>query len=351
MMRKSQLSRLILKQLQTTLISTTKHLPSPHPPTPTSLFSSSISNSQFKNRSFSTDRIIQDLLAELEREKNREREERKRAGLDTAYIDAEDEEDFLGVGPLIEKLEKEKEKKDTGDLNMYEEPTDSESEDDERFSPDAVRKQAELFEKKVTRHEDLVEKFTDAETLDEAYKWMNRIDKFEQKHFKLRPEYRVIGELMNRMKESTGKNRFLLQQKLNRAIRLVEWKEAYDPNNPANYGVIQHEQVGPSVDLLEHAGFEKEKQIIQGRLDEDDNDEFDDMKERDDMLLEKLNGIDKILEEKLAELDHTFGKKGKVLEEEIRDLAEERNELTEKKRRPLYRKVSICMLLCLVFLS
>lgn len=242
------------------------------------------------------------------------------------------------MGPLIEKLEKEREKKDTGDLNMYEEPTDSESEDDERFAPDAVRKRAELFEKKFTRHEDLLQKFTDAETLDEAYKWMNRIDKFEQKHFKLRPEYRVIGELMNRMKESTGKNRFLLQQKLNRAIRLVEWKEAYDPNNPANYGVIQHEQVGPSVDLLEHAGFEKEKQIIQGRLDEDDNDEFDDMKEKDDMLLEKLNGIDKILEEKLAELDHTFGKKGKVLEEEIRDLAEERNELTEKKRRPLYRK-------------
>ncbi|KAH7842002.1 hypothetical protein Vadar_000365 [Vaccinium darrowii] len=337
MMRKSQLSRLILKQLQTTLISTAKHLPSPHLPTPTP-FPSSVFNSQFKNRSFSTDGIIQQLLAELERERNKEREERKRAGLDTADIDAEDEEDFLGVGPLIEKLEKGREKKDTGDLNMYEEPTDSESEDDERFAPDAVRKRAELFEKKCTRHEDLLEKFTDAETLDEAYKWMNRIDKFEQKHFKLRPEYRVIGELMNRMKESTGKNRFLLQQKLNRAIRLVEWKEAYDPNNPANYGVIQHEQVGPSVDLLEHAGFEKEKQIIQGRLDEDANDEFNDMKEKDDMLLEKLNGIDKILEKKLAELDHTFGKKGKVLEEEIRDLAEERNELAEKKRRPLYRK-------------
>ncbi|KAH7842278.1 hypothetical protein Vadar_003481 [Vaccinium darrowii] len=283
---------------------------------------------------------IQELLAELEREKNKEREERKKEGLDTADIDAEDEEDYLGVGPFIEKLEKEKEKekKDTGDLNMYEEPTDSESEDDERFAPDAVKKRAELFEKKFTRHKELLKNFTDAETLDEAYKWMNRIDKFEQKHFKLRPEYRVIGELMNRMKESTGKNRFLLQQKLNRAIRLVEWKEAYDPNNPANYGVIQHEQVEPSVDLLEHAGFKKEKQIIQGRLDEDDNDEFDVMKEKDDMLLKKLNGIDKILEEKLVELDHTFGKKGKVLEEEIRDMAEERNELTKKKRRPLYRK-------------
>lgn len=56
------------------------------------------------------------------------------------------------------------------------------------------------------------------------------------------------------------------------------------------------------------------------------------------MLNEKINEIDKKLEEKLAQLDHTFGKKGKVLEEEIRDLAEERNALTEKKRRPLYRK-------------
>ncbi|KAM1254364.1 hypothetical protein ACFX2J_042120 [Malus domestica] len=114
-------------------------------------------------------------------------------------------------------------------------------------------------------------------------------------------------------------------------MRLVQWKEAYDPNNPANYGVIQHEQVEPSVDLLEHAGFEKEKQIIQG-VDDDDGEEFN------DILLEKLNAIDKKLEEKLAELDHTFGKKGKVLEEEIRDLAEERNDLIEKKRRPLYRK-------------
>lgn len=185
------------------------------------------------------------------------------------------------------------------------------------------------------------------ETLDDAFKWMSKIDKFEQKHFQLRPEYRVIGELMNRLKVAEGKDKFILQQKLNRAMRLVEWKEAYDPNNPANFGVIQHEQVGPSADLLEHAGFEKEKQMIQG--DDDDEEEFDDMKERDDILLEKLNAIDKKLEEKLAELDHTFGKKGKILEEEIRDLAEERNELTEKKRRPLYRKVSLASF-CLVFL-
>lgn len=168
---------------------------------------------------------------------------------------------------------------------------------------------------------------------------MNRIDKFEQKHFRLRPEYRVIGELMNRLKVSEGKEKFLLQQKINRALRMVQWREAYDPNEPENYGTIQHDQVGPSEDLLEHAGFEKEKGVIEG-ADDDDDIEFDDMKEKDDILLEKLNAIDRKLEEKLAELDHTFGKKGKLLEEEIRDLAEERNSLTEKKRRPLYRKVS-----------
>ncbi|KAK9289600.1 hypothetical protein L1049_007756 [Liquidambar formosana] len=290
-----------------------------------------------KYRLFSSATTVQELLKEVEWEKQRERDQRKRAGQDVVDVDAEDEEDYMGVGPLIEKLEKEK-LKDTGDLNMYEEPTDSDSEDDdERFTTEAMEKRADEFEKKFKRHEELLKNFTEAETFDDTFKWMNRIDKFEQKHFRLRPEYRVIGELMNRLKQAEGKDKFLLQHKLNRAMRLVEWKEAYDPNNPANYGVIQHEQVGPSVDLLEHAGFEKEKQIIQG-LDEDEDEEFDDMKEKDDILLEKLNAIDKKLEEKLAELDHTFGKKGKVLEEEIRDLAEERNALTEKKRRPLYRK-------------
>lgn len=186
------------------------------------------------------------------------------------------------------------------------------------------------------------------ENIDDAFKWMSKIDRFEQKHFRLRPEYRVIGELMNRLKVAEGKEKFILQQKLNRAMRIVEWKEAYDPNIPANYGVIQHEQVGPSVDLMEQSGFEKEKQTILG-ADDDDEEEFDDMKERDDILLEKLNAIDKKLEEKLAELDHTFGKKGKVLEEEIRDLAEERNSLTEKKRRPLYRKVCYSIIFSMPF--
>lgn len=169
---------------------------------------------------------------------------------------------------------------------------------------------------------------------------MNKLDKFEETHFKLRPEYRVIGELMNRLKVAEGKDKFVLQQRINRAMRLVEWKEAFDPNNPANYGVIERDNVQSG-----NAGEEKEERLVAdgSKDDNDDNDneeEFDDMKERDDILLEKLNAIDKKLENKLSELDHTFGKKGKRLEEEIRDLAEERNALTEKKRQPLYRKVS-----------
>lgn len=170
---------------------------------------------------------------------------------------------------------------------------------------------------------------------------MNKIDKFEEKHLALRPEYRVIGDLMNRLKEATGKEKFLLQHKLNRAIRIVKWKEAYDPNNPANYGVIQNMQT--QHDHAEDSDSESKKQLIKGALhdDDDEEEEFDDAKKTDDLVLEKLNFIDKMLEEKLAQLDHTFGRKGKVLEEEIRDLAEERNSLTEKIRRPQFRKVSI----------
>ncbi|KAJ0539281.1 putative ribosomal protein S5 [Helianthus annuus] len=167
---------------------------------------------------------------------------------------------------------------------------------------------------------------------------MNKIDRFEEKHLALRPEYRVIGDLMNRLKEATGKDKFLLQQKLNRAIRLVKWKEAYDPNNPANYGVIQNMQ--SQHDPAEDADAERKKLLIKGvsNDDDDEEEEFDEAKKTDDLVLEKLNFIDKMLEEKLAQLDHTFGRKGKVLEEEIRDLAEERNSLTERIRRPQFRK-------------
>lgn len=170
---------------------------------------------------------------------------------------------------------------------------------------------------------------------------MTKINKFEQRHLKLPLEYRVIGDLMNRLKETTGKERFILLQKLNRAVRMMEVKEAYDPNNPANFGVIQREQVGSPDEVVDNVGFDKEKAAIQGADIEEDDEDFSESKEKDDILTEKLNTIEKKLEEKLEELDHTFGKKGRVLEEEIKDLVEERNYLTERKRRPLFRKVSL----------
>ncbi|KAJ8492871.1 hypothetical protein OPV22_014592 [Ensete ventricosum] len=294
-------------------------------------------------RPFSTnpvmgDRVVQGLLAEVEREKQKAREERRKAGV---ALDGEDEdeeeEDYMGVTPLIEKLEKKK-AKDLDSIDRLWVPTDSESDDDERFSPDEVKKRVDEFEKKCKRHAELLKNFAEAETLDEAHKWMTKIDKFEQRHLKLPLEYRVIGDLMNRLKESTGKERFILLQKLNRAVRLMDCKEAYDPNNPANFGVIQHRQVASPDDIVDSAGFDKEKSMIHGASLEEDDEDFSERKEQDDILIEKLNAIEKKLEEKLAELDHTFGKKSRVLEEEIKDLVEERNSLTAKKRRPLYRK-------------
>ena len=108
---------------------------------------------------------MQELLADVERERQSEIEQRKRAGLDTKEIEDEDKEDYMGVGPLIEKLEKEK-LKDCPDLNRHEERTDSDSdEDDERFTPEAVKKSKDVFEKKFKRHEDLLNNFVEAGNL------------------------------------------------------------------------------------------------------------------------------------------------------------------------------------------
>lgn len=59
-------------------------------------------------------------------------------------------------------------------------------------------------------------------------------------------------------------------------------------------------------DIVDNAGFERQKQMIQGEG-EGDVDEFDEVKDKDDELTEKLNAIEKKIEEKLTLLDHTFG--------------------------------------------
>ncbi|XP_059307526.1 uncharacterized protein LOC132059060 [Lycium ferocissimum] len=133
----------------------------PPPPHSTVRF---FSSSFYNNRKPSADRVIQELLFEVERDKQREKEERKKKGLDTTDIDAEENEDSMGVGPLIEKIEKKKVKDDK--FSYFDEPTDSDSEDDdERWTPDAVNKRWEVFDKKFKRHEELLVNFTDAGTL------------------------------------------------------------------------------------------------------------------------------------------------------------------------------------------
>lgn len=322
-------------------------------------FSANASSGGSRLKQIQSERVIHDLFAELQRERQRDRQEEDE--------DEGEDEDYLGVKPLIEKLERRRAKEEAAPDDSFWEPTDSDSdEEDERYTPDAIKRRVDEFERKCNRHSELLRSFAEAgkahsplpsflpsfanahfkhlpllpETLDDAHKWMTKIDRFEERHLKLPLEYRVIGDMMNRLKDATGKDRFLLLQKLNRAVRIMECREAYDPSNPSNFGVIQHQQVGSPEDLVLNAGFDREKQMIQGAGDDNDDEEFNEDKEKDDLLIEKLNSIEKKIEEKLAELDHTFGKKGRVLEEEIKDLVEERNSLTEHKRRPMYRKVS-----------
>ncbi|KAF9605672.1 hypothetical protein IFM89_018015 [Coptis chinensis] len=238
------------------------------------------------------------------------------------------------------KINKDKMGRNTNNNNVrdwdLEIPTDDETdEDDDRFTEDAIRKRAELHDKKCQRHEDLVRNFTNAETFEEAYKCMVTINKFEEMHLKIPLEYKVIGEMMNRLRGATGKEKFMLQQKLHRALKVVQWKEKYDPNNQENYGIIEREEDSPSVKDVEE---DKEEFDLMRGVDDDGDDEGDFEDDKDAELLEKLSAIDKNLEDKLALLDHTFGRKGRALEEEIKDLADERNALTEANTRPLYRK-------------
>nr|XP_043608307.1 probable 37S ribosomal protein S5, mitochondrial [Erigeron canadensis] len=292
------------------------------------------------NRWFSSrvngDRIVHNRLDEVKQGKHREGDRRKKAGLGTANIDAEGDKDHVGVGPNIDKVEEEYRKHvDPRLLNMRrEEVDDSESEEEDHLTHEGTKKSLEIMDKKLKRHEELLHSFTKSKTIEDAFNLMKKIDKFEEKHLPFRLEYRVIGDLVNRLKDATGKEKFVLQLKVNRAIKFVKWKEAFDLNNPANYGILRkHPSKHDHADdfVAETDGYSKKD-----TLDEDDEEVFDNTKQTEKILLEKVDVIDQKLEEKLAELDHTFGRKGMVLEEEIRDLAEERNTLTEKMRKPVY---------------
>ncbi|KAK1266603.1 hypothetical protein QJS04_geneDACA000164 [Acorus gramineus] len=275
-----------------------------------------------------SNRAIQEILEDARREKEREREERRKRGEvvnEREEDEAEEEEDYLGVSELIAKLERRYSKYRQQDLEIYEEPTESEDDEDERWSPQELEKREDEYQRKLKRFDELRSNFKNAKTADEKRKWMARMAKFEEKHLKMPVEYIVIGDLFERLKGANGKEKFILQQKLNRALRMMEVKEAYDPNDPNNFGAFKLKQGHESSDE-------------QDSSDEEDNEEFNDLKEKDRILLQKIDDLEKKLEEKISLLDHTFGKKGKVLEEEIKVLTEERNALIEEKRRPLYRK-------------
>lgn len=107
------------------------------------------------------DKVVKQLLADVEAEKSREREARRVAGLDTADIDAEEHEDYMGIGPRIAKLEKQNLKDaNSPDLYKFEEPTDTEDSDEE--TREEFDKRKSMFEKKFKRHEELLRNFVDA---------------------------------------------------------------------------------------------------------------------------------------------------------------------------------------------
>lgn len=91
----------------------------------------------------------------MEKDKQREREERLRQGLDCKDIDDEDQEDYLGIEPFLEKLKKQN-LKDDGELNRREESSDSDSELDE-VDWDEERKKEDIFNKKFQRHKELLQ--------------------------------------------------------------------------------------------------------------------------------------------------------------------------------------------------
>ncbi|CAI9771676.1 unnamed protein product [Fraxinus pennsylvanica] len=162
------------------------------------------------------------------------------------------------------------------------------------------------------------------------------------RHFRVKMEYSVIGKLMKRLKVAEGKENFLIREKLNKAMMMVKSKEAYDPNDSTNYGIIQNDQLRSCVDLLQDAGFERVQRLIQGGESNDDL-QFSNMKEKNTIIMEKPHQLDKILEQNLLALDNSFPNKEKILEEEIRDLAEETNSSIETNRTPLYRKICGCL--------
>jgi small subunit ribosomal protein S5 len=122
------------------------------------------------------ERVIYELLAEVERERKRDQEDRKKKG-EEVDEEAEAAEDFLGVKPLIEKLERRKAKEARVPDDAFWEPTDSDSdEDDERFSADSVRRRADEFDRKCKRQSELLRSFAEAGNNDSTSHFPSHFD-------------------------------------------------------------------------------------------------------------------------------------------------------------------------------
>lgn len=65
----------------------------------------------------------------------------------------------MGVGPLIEKWEKQNVKDKASDLNLHEEATDSDSEPEDE---EAINIRSDMFEKKFNQFEKLLDNFSKA---------------------------------------------------------------------------------------------------------------------------------------------------------------------------------------------
>jgi small subunit ribosomal protein S5 len=109
---------------------------------------------------FQSERVVHELLAELERERQ---QDRRKEGKGDGKDEEEEEEDFMGVKPLIEKLERRKAKEAAAADEDFWEPTDSDSdEDDDRYTPDAVKRRVDEFDRKCKRHAELLNSFAEA---------------------------------------------------------------------------------------------------------------------------------------------------------------------------------------------
>lgn len=104
---------------------------------------------------------MEEITREAARERKQEREERIKAGLSVADLDAIEDPnyDYFGLRPRIEKYERQNAKDNPSLLNVYEDSTDSDSEPEDE---EALQKQCTLFEKKFEKHQELLDKFAKA---------------------------------------------------------------------------------------------------------------------------------------------------------------------------------------------